>query len=244
MQYSFILFFLILGALWASSSNKNVHVGRTFCILGLLLAAISFPGPALLLEKLSVNFNIIRFGQYTIIFTVIPVAIGFYKLYCKSKKHGKIFIIIMLISMSFLSISNEFTASDNPLVKRPFFTFYLTEEEIIATNHVAIITKGHLMSDDIIGRYLLNSLHKNKGHILEINRERMVFLTNSSSDTILIRDDELIKRPLHLYPSKTGAFEISASRLNLEYYYNDLILWDDLNKYDKIYHSGGLTAFN
>lgn len=244
MQYSFILFFLILGALWAIKSNKYTDVGKKFCILGLLFATISFPGPALLFEKLSVNFNIIRFGQYTVIFIIITVAIGFYKLYCKSNKHIKFIVIMLLVIMSFLSISNDFTASDNPLVKRPFFTFYLTEEEIIATNHIVIITKGYLMVDDVISRYLFSSPHENKEHILEIDKENMSFLTNSSSDLILIRNNELTKRPLHLYSSKSGVFEMSASRLNLEYYYDNLILWNDLNAHNKIYQSGSLTAFN
>lgn len=244
LHYSFILFFLILGALWATKIAEISFRARIFCILSLLFASLSFPGPALLFEKLSVNFNIIRFGQYSIVFIVVSMAFGFFNLYYKSERTKKIILLISFLILIFLSISNEYTASDNPLVERPFFTFYLTEEEMIASNHISIFSNGYVMSDDIIERYLYSSSYKDKGHILEVNNQKMEFLTNDSRDVMLIRNKELEKRPLRLYPSKKGNFETFASRQNLDYYFNDLSLWDGLNNYNRIYNSGGVMAFN
>lgn len=244
IHYSFILFFLILGSLWATKSNEISFIGRIFCILGLVFAALSFPGPALLLEKLSVNFNIIRFSQYSIVFIVVPMSVGFFKLYCKTKEKYKFYVIVAFILMVFLSISNDYTASDNPLVEKPFFTFYLTKEETVAVNHISMVSNGYVMSDDIIERYLFSSRYNDKSHVIEINPQNMTFLRYNGSDILLIRKNELGKRPLRLYSSKSGNFEMSPSRRNLDYYFNDLSLWNELKNYNRIYNSGGVIAVN
>jgi hypothetical protein len=144
--------------------------------------------------------------------------------------------------MAFLSISNDFTASDKPLMKRPFYTYYLTEQECTAFDHLASCASGFIMSDYVTIRYLLASQYQTKAHILEANSQNMVFLRQSEQDIILIRNEELKKRPLLLY-SCTGPFQFQPTWRTLDYYYQDMTLWSDLKKLNKIYESDEVTGF-
>jgi len=245
LQYSPLLFFIIIGFFGAMNSKKISPLGKLFCILGLLVVPITFPGPSLLFNKLSSNFNMDRFGEYSFLFLVLVGAIGFYELYKRQSKILKIFSIIVFVTFAFLSVSNDFNASDNPLVKRPFYTFYLTDQEEMNFLHLASISQGYLMSDFVTDRYLSNSKYVNTTHIIEIDSKKMQFLRNINSDVFLIRESELSKRPLKLFSSSDGTFlrEVEGSE-NFIYYFQDSKLWADLEKYNKIYDSKSILGFN
>ena len=245
LQYSPLLFFVIIGFFGTLQSKKFSTLGKIFCIIGLLAVSVSFPGPSLLLNKLAGNFNLGRFGVYTFLFIGLTGAIGFYKIYNKSRKHIKILVILLFISMSFLSISNDFNASDNPLIKRQFYTYYLTNEEEVAFRHIASNTQGYLMSDYITTRYISSSRYENKSHILEVGVEKMRLLRDTTDDVFLIRSLELTKRPLKLYSVPDENFLLTPSwGGNLDYYYQKSIVWDSLVDYNKIYSSGAISGFN
>ena len=245
LQYSPLLFFVIIGVLLALKSDKISGFGKIFCIFGLLAIAFSFPGPALLLNKLAGDMNIGRFEQYTFLFISLTGALGFVEIFSRSNKNIKFFVIVLFISMAFLSMSNDFNASDNPLVKRPFYTSYLTEEEIKAFNYAGTVSKGYVMSDYVTSRYLAFSPYNSKSHILEIDKMNMRFLRNSIDDVILIRNKELTKRPLKFYSSEKEIFELNPSWAgSLDYYYRDLMLWNELEKYNKVYNSNSVNIFN
>jgi len=245
LQYSPLLFFIIIGFFGSLQSKKISGLGKIFCIIGLFAVSVSFPGPGLLLNKLAEDFNFTRFGEYTFLFIGLTGAIGFYEIYNKSKKHAKVLFVLLFITMSFLSVSNDFNASDNPLIKRPFYTYYLTNGEEVAFRHIASSTQGHLMSDYVTTRYLSFSPYENKSHMIEADIENMKFLRGTTDDVLLIRNLELTKRPLKLYSSSNEKFVLDPSwEGNLDYYYQESILWDSLISYNKIYESNGVTGFN
>ena len=244
LQYSPLFFFIIIGFFGTLQSKKISGLGKIFCIIGLFAVSVSFPGPGLLLNKLADSFNLARFGEYTLLFIGLTGAIGFYEIYNKSKKHAKVLIILLFIAMSFLSVSNDFTASDNPLIKRPFYTYYLTNGEEVAFRHIASSTQGHLLSDYVTTRYLLFSPYENKTHILEVDIKKMKILRIATDDVLLIRSLELTKRPLKLYSAPDENFRLDTTWSNhLDYYYQDSILWDSLISYNKIYESNDVTGF-
>ena len=243
LQYTPLVFFFVIGLLYILHGTNNL--GKIFCIVGLLLIIPSIPGPSLMINKLSSNFSLDRFAEYSFIFISIASSLGFAVVYYKSKKHIKIFSIILFAIFVLLSISNDFVASDNPLIKRPFYTFYLNESEVIGIGHLANFTSGYLMQDYVGTRYLMYSNSSSKAHLLEVNEHGNIFLRNSSKDVILIRDQELIKRPLKLYTSKSNMFHLNPSwSASLDYYGIDLPLWNTLTKYNKIYESRGILGFN
>lgn len=240
IQYSPLLFFIIMGILGALHTDKISSTGKVFCLLGLLSVAVVFPGPVLLINKFAGDLNVGRFGQYCYPFISLTAAMGFFTIYSQTKKYSKIILIIIFISLTFLSISNDFVASDNPIIKRPSHTTYLTEQEIISFNTVGSITSGYIMSDYVTTRYLSlsNKPYSNKSHILEVDPTSMKILKEKSEDVIIIRSSELSKRPFRLFTNIDGIFKLNPSwdgGAKLDYYYNDLGLWNDLESYHKIY---------
>jgi len=248
LQFTPMLFFIVLGTLWALQSNRISKNIQIWCTLGLIFAGLTFPGPMLLLNKLARNFNLSRFGEYTFVFIVATMAYGFYKLNYNAKKHLKIIIIIIFFMTSLLSVSNDFTATDNPLVKRPFYTFYITKEEVTAFEKIPKISNGFVMSDYVTCRYNSRYIERisldEKSHILEIGKGNMKFLRNSTHDIFLIRNGELKKRPLKLYKSKNEMFILKpSSSTNMIYCEKDLPIWNTLDEYNKVYYSGNVSCF-
>lgn len=243
LQFSMLLFFIFIGILWVLESQIFSEFEKIFCLTGFLLVSVTFPGPALLSNKLSGNFSFERFGEYSSFLIVIVTAIGFIGIFYGAGRKLKVILTILFIFTALFSISNDFTASDNPLVKRVSYTFYLKEEETLAFNHIANITDGYMLSDYITDRYLQSSSYMNRTNILQIDLKNRS-LKNASNDTIIIRDEELKKRPLRFSPSVTGKFQLDPDEKYYNYYFSDALLWNDLEKHSKIYDSGMVSGYN
>ncbi len=245
LQYVPLLFFVIIGALWVLESKRFSGFEKIFSLTGLLLVAVTFPGPGLLVNRLAGNFNLERFGEYSLMLIVIVGGVGFIGIYYKARRKLRAAVVILFIIMSFLSVSNDFVASDNPLIKRTFYTFYLTEEEVTAFNHVADKSEGYVLSDYVTRRYLEYSPYESKSHILEVNPVNMQFVRGNNSNVMLIRDQELKKRPLRFYITATGKFVLNPTEKGgLDYYFDDSLIWNDLGKYNKVYNSGSVYGYN
>jgi hypothetical protein len=147
--------------------------------------------------------------------------------------------------MAFLSVSNDFSASDNPLVKRPFYTYYLSQDEVTSFNHICSIAEGYVFADFISTKYIFYSRYSERSHILEANTDNMEFLKDNYNDVFLIRKNELERRPLKLYSSHADRFYKDppwAGGANLDYYYNDSAIWRNIKKYNKIYDSNSIIV--
>jgi len=244
LHYSPLLLFLLIGSLEAMKKDHVSQTAKIICLAGLLFTVVSFPGPSLLITKLGGNFNIDRFGEYVFFIIVIAVSFGFYTLYTRSKKPLKSVLIILFMVLVFLSVSNDFIASDNPLVKRPFYTFYLTEEEINGFDHAGNTARGFVMSDFVTYRYMETAHYRENGHMLEVNPHDLNFLRSGPSDLILIRKGELEERPLRFLISDQGFIKWPSMSSALEYYYSDNEeLWSSLNRYSKIYDSSSIDTY-
>ena len=248
LQYSPFIFFTLFGILVSLKSNKILISKKIFFLVALLMIPVTFPGPSLLINKLANNFNLARFGEYSFLFILLAAAFGFGILFYRSSKNMKILLILVFILMSFLSTSNDFIATDNPLVKRPFYTFYLTNEEITCFNHIYNLSKGYLMSDHVTTSFISRSRSPlntySKEHILEVDVENMTFLRNSSEDIILLRSGELRKRPLSLFTAEDGIFIPDPNTgISPDYYYGDLRIWGTLKRYDKVFDSNQIGGY-
>jgi len=244
-QYSFILFFMLFGFFWAMKSDTMPPIGKIFCLIGILAVPVSFPGPTLLITKLLSDFNVSRFDEYTFLFICLAGAVGQKEIFPKTLNKKFLSILLVFTIMVFLSLTNDFNSSDNPLIKRPFYTYYLTSQEEEAFLKIASITKGYILSDYVTTRYLMNSKFENRSHILEADSIKMKIQRNNSNDVILIRSDELKKRPLKIYSNDDAKFKLDPSwKLALDYYYKDAILWADLIRFNKIYTTNAVDGFN
>lgn len=246
LQYSPLLVFIIIGALWTLRSDSSPDIGKLFCLLGLLFVSVALPGMSFVSDKFIGDLNLARFGEYTFLFISISAAAGFVWTYGKALRRGRMIraaLVALFVLMAFLAVSNDFTASDNPLVKRTFYTFYLSEEEIVSFGVVAGMAEGYLMSDYVTTRYLMSSPYESKSHILEVDGQAGTFLRSSNQDIILIREHELTQRPLRLFSTDDGDFAMNPSwGTSLDYYDNNIQLWNSLNGLNCVFDSGGLTA--
>lgn len=245
LQYSPILFLSLVGILFSMKSKRISNGNKVLFLTGLLLIPVTFPGPSMLLNRLATTFNFARFSEYSFILILVASALGFGCLFYRSGRSAKTFLIMLFIMMSFLSLSNDFAASDNPLVKRPFYTFYLTDEEITGIYHIASKTGGYMMSDYVTSNFIFNSPYILKEHILEVDSKNMILLRNSSADTLLIRIGELGKRPLYLYNSLDGRMRLEPNLISsCEYFACDIPLWGCLDKYNKVFESNAVRGYN
>lgn len=244
LQYSPILFLSLVGIIFSMQSKRISNGNKVLFLAGLLLMPVTFPGPSMLLNRLATTFNFARFSEYSFILILLASALGFGYLFRRSGRYGKTFLLLLFILMSFLSLSNDFVASDNPLVKRPFYTYYLTDEEITGFYQVASKTEGYMMSDYVTSNFIFNSPYILKEHILEVDLKNMTLLRNSSADILLIRTGELEKRPLYLYSSMDGRLRLEPNLISsCEYFGNDISLWGRLDDYNKVFESSTVQGY-
>ncbi len=241
LQFSILLFFIILGTLGIFNSKKSFIFPKIFLLIGFILSFIAFPGPALLIGKLGKNLNFERWGEYAFIFLILCIAYGVAFLIYKTK--NKFLALILFFSMVMLCVSNDWVASDNPLVKRTYFyTYYLTEEEITSIMEIADKTGGFALSDYVATRVITFS--KYKRNILEIDDKSLKFLRQDKYDVFIIRTGELEKRPLELVSSENGDFIVDIDYANAQFIYKNSPLWGKLQNCSKIFESGKIEAFN
>lgn len=150
-------------------------------------------------------------------------------------------VVIFLISI--FSISNDFTASDNPIVERPFFTSYLSDQEITGFDFSTQHTNNYIMSDYVVTRYIFFSEYKNSAHVIEYDTTGGNFFKNNSEDIILIRSGELQNRPIKIILLDYSKFEDNYSWDELGYYYEDNSFKPALHKYSNIYSSKNINTY-
>jgi hypothetical protein len=245
LQYSILLLLIIVGTIYILRSAEFNDLAKVFSIIGLMMIPVTFPGPILLLNKLGGNFSIDRFNEYSYIFIIIPAAIGFMFLFYKSKIPGKAILSMLFALLVILSVSNDFVASDNPLIKRPFYTFYFTESDLNSVGKIADFTNGYVMTDYVAARYLWFSEYTDKKHLIEIDTVNQSLVRQKESDVIILRESELDKRPLKLYTLDNGKFINNPDWDKMQYYYKGEIMNENLaNDYGRIYDSDSIKGYN
>ena len=241
-QYSIVILFILIGAMFILGQRSSDIKLKIIALLSLILIPLSYPGPLLLMNTLSSTASIGRFEEYAFMFMVVISAAGFILLYRKHNKIINAFIIVLFVAMVFLSITSDFVASDNPLVKRPFYTDYLHEAEITGLDNVANFTGGYVMTDYVAARYLGSSPYQDKMHILEADSVNEKLLTGDSSDVIVIRDGELDIRPIKIYTTDRG-FILGPSWNALDYYYKGDPVFASLGQRNLVYSSNYMSAY-
>ncbi len=246
LQYIPMLLFIIVGIIYILRSKHFNDTSRNFALATLLFIPLIYPGPVLLLNTLSMNFNIDRFHEYGFLFVGMTAAIGFAGIFFRAGKYGKACLVALFAILVVLSISNDFVASDNPLVKRPFFTYYLTESEVAGIDHIANATppSGYLLGDYIIKRFLDFSPEADAGQLIETGQNKLP--KSSADDILVVRERELDQRPLDIYQLDQGNYKLSPGFGNdkrLRYYNKDSPIWSSLGNYSRIYDSNSISGY-
>jgi hypothetical protein len=243
VQYSFFILFILLGFFIIMRGKFNSML-KVMSIMALVLIPFSFPGPLLLISKLAANFDISRFDEYSFLFMSIVSAVGFGLMYVKSNRYFRVALILLFAVLVVLAISNDFVASDNPLIKRAFYTDYLTQGEITGASTMMNITmpNGYIMTDYILARYIANTPDTNASQVVEIDINNSTLLKSSPADVIVIRTGELEKRDLELNIVPTGVYDSEAFT---DYdYVNKTTIFANISIFNKIYDSNDIEAYN
>ncbi len=242
-QYSFFILFILAGALLLFRIRYWDVRLRVFAITAVAMIPLSFPGPLFLLNMLASTVSIGRFEEYAFPFMVVTAAAGFYLLYLRKSRLITAAILVLFAALVFLSLTNDFVASDNPLVKRPFYTYYLRGSEVTGLDRVANATAGYVMADYIASRYYLSSPYVDRMHILEVDGPTGELLKGNATDVILLRDGELGGRPLKLYTSP-GGYKHDPNWLALDYYSRGDPVYASLANKNRVYGSGTISAYS
>lgn len=212
VPYGFALFFLLVGVLFllerrgrgadATEDVPDAAVagdgGRlrsphllTVGLVAVALAPLVFPGPLLLLDALA-GVNVDRFGHYAFAFVALTGGYGLYELVSRGGLAVLLAALAVLSLFGFAAVSNDFTASDNPVVERPFYTFYLEDEERDSFEAIDDRYRGAFGADRISCRYL-GELHGARCSVIDAAAGEAMF---ESHDAVLVREGELEDRPL------------------------------------------------
>lgn len=244
LQYTPFLFFILIGVFASLKYRDSQRILVVFCLMSILMVPFAFPGLATLIEQLSSNLHLDRFGEYSVLFFSIAAAIGTVFIFTRTQKVGKILLFFFLFGFFLLSVSNDFVASDNPLVKRPFYTYYLTQNEIDSSTELAQLSEGYVMADFVITRLIGFSDYAPREHIMEMDRTTLTPVKNNKKDILLVRMAEFSKRPLKMYSIENNTFELNPSWSgNLDYYYENETIINHLDTYSKIFDSRSVTGF-
>jgi hypothetical protein len=240
--YIFLSTIGILAMLWlAHHENKVKLLGVT----GLGLLAFSIPNPISSINNIFSTLVFNRLMEYTSIFIVIIAAYGLFYIFNKLNYKLRIIFLIFIFLTCMTSIKNDFTASDNPLVKRDFFTFYLTTPEIESVETLCEYTdKNYIMADYEFWRFIIHSIYDYKGHLLEVDYNHTVFFKERDIDLIVIREGELLRRSLHLFATSEYVKEPAWIEGSFVYCYYDAQVFDTVNIYNRNYDNGEVVSYN
>ncbi len=245
VQYSPYIFFTtisLLALLWYGYYGDRVKI---LGVVGFGLLALSIPNPLSSVYSRYTTLIFNRLMEYTSVFIIIITSYGLFYVFQKVSKSIKIIFIVFMFLTCILSIDNDFTASDNPLIKRDFYTYYLSNPEISSIETlIKISNNNYLMSDYQIWRFIVHSNYSYKSHLLEVDYNHTVFFKERYMDLIVIRESELQKRSLNLFATNEYIRDPSWVEGRLVYLFYDEQVFDTLNTYNRNYDNGNVVAYN
>ena len=247
LQYAPAILFILAGVFLLLLSKKPGHRAKIFGLAALGFVWLSFPGPLQMLGDLVTNLGIDRFAEYTFLILILIAAVGLAGLFFRSGRYGKAVLVGLFCVWVLLSVSNDWVASDNPLVKRPFYTYYFSEQEIMGMDRLVTHATGVLESDYVPNRYYEASppdeiVHKT---ILQVDVPNMTFVRHGPEDVLLIREGEQDKqRELRVAALENSKFISDPEGGSFVYMDRNEIVWDTLAGYNRIYDSRAIQAYN
>lgn len=208
VPYAFALLFVLVGFLFwhrriaageASEAtaahrrlwpSRNVPLFTSLGVLTVLLIPVAFPGPTLLLDSLA-GVNIGRFGHYSFMFVALTAGYGLYELVDRGGVAVFLVLLVLTSGFAFTAVSNEYTAADNPVVEREFYTFYLTDTERASFEAIDAGYDGEIGADRMSCRYLV-ALHSSSCSVVSVPEEGGGLF--AGYDGVIIREGELQDR--------------------------------------------------
>jgi hypothetical protein len=246
LQYMPFVLFIILGILLALRSSGIRRALCVFATTTLVLIPLTFPGPLLLLNKLNVNFGIDRFYENGYLFMGMAAAIGLYVIYSRAGKYMKTALVGIFAVLVILSLSNDFIATDNPLVKRPFYTHYLTESDIAGADHIRDMANTSVLADYPIVRYLMYNDYVQLPTLIWMDAKNNTLIESDPPSPMIFRKGELARRPLDILSVddiQGPMFSYYVPWTRMTYFNESAPVWKDFANYSRIYDSNTMECY-
>ena len=246
LQYMPFLLFIVLGILLALRMPGKRQALCVFVTTTLVLIPLTFPGPLLLLNKLNVNFGIDRFYENGYLFMGMAAAIGLFVIFSRAGKYMKIALVGTFAVLVILSMSNDFIATDNPLVKRPFYTHYLTESDIAGADHIRDMANTSVLADYPIVRYLMYNDYVQLPTLIWMDAKNNTIIPSDPRFPVIYRKGELSNRPLDILSVdeiKGPGFTYYVPWTQMTYVNQSAPVWKDLENYNRIYDSNTMEGY-
>jgi hypothetical protein len=170
---------------------------KIILIITPLMALLYLPGPTSLVSILSRTLQLNRYSLYSIPFTCLMLGIGLHILSLNKKLRAV--TITILLSYCFLTVSSDFVASDNPLIKRDQYTQHLSENECRVSLDVCYYTGSDIHTDNLLKRFLFTyDIGTNTIEYLNGN------INTDQGGVYILRSEELESRNLHINNVESG----------------------------------------
>ncbi len=248
LQYMPLVLFIILGIVIVLRSAKLGQTIKLFSVAAMILIPLTFPGPLLLLNKLFANFQVDRFYENGYMFMNLAAAIGFAAIFFKAGRLMKALLIVSFALLVLLSVSNDFVATDNPLVKRTFYTHYLSETDIAGIDLVTKLANNSIMADYPIVRYLnaTEVAMTRMPLILRVDTRDNTIVPAETSHPVIIHKSELENRPLDIAAVRTDIDRIYIDFVpdnSLAYFNKTSPVWDSLDQFSKVVDTNSIDVY-
>lgn len=226
--YSFLVLFVLVGFLfWFLRDRDQSESFAPFAVASVVMIPLLYPSPVLLVDALAgVHLTEGRFASYGFVFVALTGGYGLYALLTRCGRKGFLVLLLLLACFSFVAVSNDFVSSDNPVVERPFYTYYLTEQEERTFERVAEIHEGTLGADYITCHYKSNLLDGGCTTFALENDS----ISHEEFDGVVIREGEFEKRPVYI----TGDDQYAPA---------DTIPWDELADRNRVHDAGTVSYY-
>ena len=248
VPFGFVLLFVVFAVVRSAGATRLSRRGERVLLATLLLAVLSFPGPVLLVSVVSnvTPDNVLRFAQYTYPFVVLAFGVGVVSAVRSASAVGgrrvaTALVVVLVFAAAFTAVSNDFVASDNPAVERDdFYTFYLSEPEVSSVATVTDTAESPLTSDYVACRYVNNPVGGDCGIIQANPVSGELHLADDS--VFLLRDGELAKRPLSVFPTDERVESPPFSNFR-ESVPASSPVWSELGERNRVYDSGSVSGY-
>lgn len=246
--FGFLLLFVVFAVVRSTAASRLSRRGECVLLATLLLVALSFPGPVLLVSVVSnvTADNVLRFGQYTYPFVVLAFGVGVVSAArtgaaVGGRRIALAVVLVLAFSTVFLAVSNDFVASDNPVVERDdFYTFYLSGSEVTSVGTVTETAAAPVTSDYVTCRYVD---HPGNGECDIIQANPVTGELYASVDSVVVlRDVELADRPLSVFPTDERVEDPPYSNFR-ESLPASSPVWGDLADRHRVYDSGSVSGY-
>lgn len=248
LPFGLIILFVVFGVV-QSSKLPGLSRRQSALLLGALaVTAVSVPGPALLVSLASgiTADMVFRIGQYTYPLEMIAFGVGVMAAVESGRAVGRrrigtAVVVLLVFSMGFLAVSNDFVASDNPVTERAdFYNFYLSEPETTSFRTLSLRTDTPVTSDYVTCRYINNP---GLGECAIIQADGSSGRLFSAPDSVVVlRKGELRDRPLSVYPTTDPVADPPFSN-NRDSLARESAVWDELHTHHRVYDSTDVAGY-